>query len=276
MNQELSPQNFHKLIVNTRAYPEYLSAHGSLEAKSAQTRQAIVSSAIKFGLREIAQNNRTNPESEPIPSPMAAAYSIAAKSGDFFAAQQKLDTLRMSRERLDRSEFLAARNEVIDFNHTLHDALDVIGNRYNFHELLTFLDQSYATTSGGRGNKLFHERMKEAIVGMRNELAVEQVLISEGIEYQLGTLEEDAKGGDFIISGVPVDVKSSFFSAEKAKREASRHGRNPDTIIWSQIDFEDFEGRLSLPYEKVAAVGKKLLPKIERAVSSAHVVSKVV
>jgi len=52
--------------------------------------------------------------------------------------------------------------------------------------------------------------MKARLKGIRAELGLEQKAAAAGISVQRGTTEQDLKGIDYIIDGVPFDIKSSL------------------------------------------------------------------
>jgi hypothetical protein len=101
---------------------------------------------------------------------------------------------------------------------------------------------------------------------MRDEMAFEQVLIAAGIPYSRGDKKDDGTGGDFIIDDIPIDLKSSENSAREAQKKALRERRDPRRIIWSHISFDDFDGRLTLPYEATEAIFARLKPDLARIV----------
>ncbi|HEX6416141.1 MAG TPA: hypothetical protein VFZ62_01315 [Candidatus Saccharimonadales bacterium] len=167
-----------------------------------------------------------------------------------------------------KDKFYASKDAVISFNHTLREVINAGASRFDFHELLTFMTNMHMAAGGQKTAANFQELAKDSLVGMRNEIAFEQILIANDIDYELGSVEQDATGGDFIIEGVPVDVKSSPSAVEKARQKAMREGRDPNLIMWSHIRFEDYEGKLTLPYEKNGAVFARVEPYIDRAIRS--------
>ncbi|MEO6109490.1 MAG: hypothetical protein ABIP50_00560 [Candidatus Saccharimonadales bacterium] len=64
------------------------------------------------------------------------------------------------------------------------------------------------------------ELMSGTVSGVRTELGFEQKLSAAGIRYRRGTTQDDVKGIDYIVEGVPIDVKSSLFKMlEEGKPE---------------------------------------------------------
>lgn len=168
----------------------------------------------------------------------------------------------------DRQKFYRSKDALIEFNDTLHEVINVGASKFNFHELLTFMTNMHVAAGGHGTAARFQEQAREALIGMRNEVAFEQILIANGIDFTPGTTEQDKEGGDVEINKVLIDVKASWESAARAKQKAAKAGRNPNLIIWSHIEFEDFEGQLTLPYAKTSEIFAKLKPDLARAVPS--------
>jgi len=167
-----------------------------------------------------------------------------------------------------KEKFYASKEAVISFNHTLREVINAGASRFDFHELLTFMTNMHIAAGGLKTSGNFQELAKDSLTGMRNEIAFEQVLIANDVDYELGTVEQDATGGDFIIEGVPIDIKSSPAAVEHARKKALREGRDPNLIMWSQINFEDYDGKLTLPYAKNEAIYARIEPHINRAIES--------
>lgn len=127
-----------------------------------------------------------------------------------------------------REHFREAKAMIRRFNDALQDIIDTGANHLSFDDLLNFMTTMYRK-SHGSSPEAFKNEARSTLIGMRNELAVEQALIASGIEYEQGTDEDDAKGGDIIVNGVRIDIKSSHELAEEAKQQArdnSDHNRH--------------------------------------------------
>jgi len=157
------------------------------------------------------------------------------------------------------------KDRVIAFNHSLKEVINAGASKMNFNDLLEFMTNIHMAINGSSQQQQFHHIARENLIGMRNEVAFEQILIAAGIEYTSGTVEQDAKGGDFIINGKPIDVKSSETSARNAQERAYRNGYNATHIMWSQVNFEDFGGALALPQAMIA----KKIPAVSTLVDIA-------
>lgn len=204
----------------------------------------------------------------------ANLYRLVGELGDFYDDQRTLESLREQYDSprfmpdSERQLFYDAKENITQFNHTLREVINVGAAQFNFNDLLTFMTNMHIASNGRDTTGAFHEQARTAIIGMRNEMAFEQVLISGDYDYELGSVEQDATGGDFIIEGVPIDIKASERTAEEARDKARHEGRNPDLILWSHIHFEDYEGKLTLPYKKNADVLARVEGDIKQAISS--------
>lgn len=206
----------------------------------------------------------------------ANLMSLIAHMNSFYEGQRGVNAYR---DRYDdmklrdipekaRAHYRMNKQKVTDFNHVLREVINAGAPQFDFNELLVFMTTQHIAMGGRDTQQEFHDMARSSLVGMRNEIAVEQVLIANGVNYELGTAEQDARGGDFIIEDTMIDVKASPRTAEDAKQEAIRYGRNPNLIVWSHINFDDFEGKLTLPARLNQSVGHRLLPDIDKAVAS--------
>jgi hypothetical protein len=194
---------------------------------------------------------------------------------NFYESSRTLDYLR-SRYGSPRSMPPAARNrfydnkdEIIEFNDILVDVIKTDAPQFDFEQLLDFMTTKFSSTTHSHQHIAdFRARAREAIIGMRNEMAVEQLLTAGGIEFRRGTVLEDSKGGDYIIDGVPFDFKSDEYSTQRARMRAEEGGYDSSTILWSHVHFEDFEGKLVLPYDKCQAIIAELKPELEAAIAA--------
>lgn len=206
----------------------------------------------------------------------ANLMSLIAHLNVFYNAQSSLTEFRDHYGHAKRHDipdniyegYLTDKRRTTKFNHILREVINAGAGKFNFNELLVFLTNQHIAMGGKDSQNEFHGMTRTALVGMRNEIAVEQILIRSGIEYKLGTEEQDAHGGDFIIDGVGIDVKASEKTTEHAKQNASHHGYNPDVIVWSHINFKDFDGELFLPQHLNEQVASDLIPDINVAIDS--------
>lgn len=204
----------------------------------------------------------------------ANLLKLAAGLKDFYEDSRTLDYLRNRYGRpqhmppLDKDRFYDSKSTIINFNDTLVDVIGAGAPLFDSEELLTFMTDVYAATNGPQNAGDFHERAREAIIGMRNEMAVEQILTAGGVDFRRGTVLEDSKGGDYFIDGVPFDFKSNEASARKARMRAEEGGYDSGTILWSHVTPEDFGGKLALPYDTRLTIFNELKPELDAAIAA--------
>jgi hypothetical protein len=204
----------------------------------------------------------------------ANLFKLAAGLKDFYEDSRTLDYLRNRYGRpqnmppRDKDRFYDSKLTIISFNDTLVEVIDAGASQFDSEELLTFMTDVFSATNGGQHASDFRERAREAIVGMRNEMAVEQILAAGGVDFRRGTAKEDSKGGDYFIEGVPFDFKSNEDSARRARMRAEEGGYDSGTILWSHVTPEDFEGKLTLPYDKRVTIFAELKPELDAAIAS--------
>ena len=167
-----------------------------------------------------------------------------------------------------RHEFKEAKKDIRHFNDALRDVIENSGDM-TFNELMDFLATAYTTAHGESPNS-FINHARDTLIGARNEVAFEQILTTAGIKFDKGTDQDDARGGDVLIEDVRIDTKTSWLKTERTKASARARGYNPDRIIWSHINQEDYDGKLTLPLYKLRELAKKVQPDVERAVASVH------
>lgn len=204
----------------------------------------------------------------------ANLYRLVAHIEPFLHAQRSADDFRQEYDNRNwrgiprgaKEKFSESKKDIIAFNHALKEVINAGASKFGFNDLLTFMTNMNTAINGVRTQGYFHTIAREAIIGMRNEVGFEQVLIAAGIEYEEGDEDADAHGGDYIIDNVPIDIKASELTAENARRKAEKSGYDSSTIIWPQINFEDFNGKLVLPPEvidsKVEAVSEAIAQAI--------------
>ena len=270
---ERTPLNPNKFISRIRTSNEFLgnmpkAKHDELPENQ---REQAIHRAIAKGALSLAGHERATSGNELD----ANLYEMVSGLQDFYESSRTLDELRDrygSPKRMppaERDRFYDSKEAIIGFNDTLVEVINSGASNFDFGELLGYMTNMFSASNHNRRRVAdFQARAREALVGMRNEMAVEQLLIAGGIDYRRGTVEEDSKGGDYIIEGVPFDFKSDEYSAEKARLRAEEGGYDSSTIVWSHIRFEDFEGKLTLPYDKCAPILAELKPELDAAIAA--------
>lgn len=265
----------HNTTLQPRKYAEAIRTSGSFDetmqhASESEPKQSRIHRAIAKGALSLAEQRETERGEHDLD---ANIFRLVSTLDTFYESTTKLNEIR-NRYRgaympdTVRREMKKHKAGVIEFNDALQETINAGASKFDFHELLHFITSMRAMSSGPENLDDFHERAKESLIGIRNEMAFEQVLIYAGVDYRLGTAEEDAKGGDFIVQGTPIDVKASEFSATRAQQNAKRNGYDGSGIVWSHIRFDDFDGKLMLPFEKCEAVWRELEPELVNATGS--------
>ena len=260
-----NPSRITRSIAET---PEYLSSRQSEQDKPGALRRAVA-----LGSRALAESHTTE---SGYRSPEGCVYDLVATIDDFADAQRKLDQLEEIGA--PRSERLPYIKEIIRFNHAAKALIDSDPS-ISFNQLVTFTVRMYQgmhrddpelTDNAREHNRIMwlQNAVSERLHGMRNELAVEQMIWAiddESIEYEPTTEADELHGVDlYITSGgkrFGIDIKSSQMSAIKARQTSS----HPDNIVWSQVSWEDFNGgfRFSDELARIKA------PALQRALSVA-------
>jgi len=268
----LDSRRFIQEINQTPEFLDNLPRTPRSEMSSEALRGARIN-AIGQGASALAIRYDQNEMRDPNGELNSHLYNMIATVNDFYEAQQSADAFRkryghtkfrnINRPEVDA--FKSDKQTITEFNHLLTEIINLGAEKFSFNELLTFMTQQYAASSGETNTRKFQGKAFSAIDGMRNEFNVEQLLIKNDIEFKKGTIAQDAQGGDIFVNRTPIDLKSSWMSAERAKIAAQEQGYNPNRIIWSGIEFEDFEGQLLLPAHTEARVMKRLIPAINKA-----------
>lgn len=202
----------------------------------------------------------------------ANLFRLVGQLGDFQRDTDIVDSLRKKYGKISqmpndiKDRFRSHKTRLTEFNHTLHEVINAGASKFNFDQLLEFMTTMYMATGNRDDVGDFNSNARSAIVGMRNEMAVEQLLIAGGYDYTLGTVEQDAEGGDVIVEGIPIDLKASKFAEERAKQRAQENGYYHDNILWSHIEFQDYDGQLTLPYNKVDEILARLKPDLDHII----------
>jgi hypothetical protein len=270
--QVLDPGRF---IPSIRRNDEFISSlpRASFESMAESEKRESIRRAVAAGAISIAEGLEKKHGGYDLD---ANLYKLVAGLNDFHEASVIMDELRDEYDSAyymppkEKRIFYDHKDKITEFNHVLKEVINVGASRFDFEALLTFMTNMYVAGSRPEHEEAesFHSQARFAIIGMRNEVAVEQLLIAGDIDHEPGTKRQDDEGGDIVVQTVFIDLKASEKSAEKAKRRARMAGRNPDLVVWSHIYLEDFEGQLALPYRKNEEILGRLLPDLKKALAS--------
>lgn len=211
----------------------------------------------------------------------ANIFALTAELPSFYDSQKIVDLLRErypngphSMPQGERDRLKRNKDTVTHFNHTLRQAIEVGALKMTMNELVTFMTTQYAVMTQSQDTQYFYNESHATAYGMRDEVAVEQILIKYGVDFKTGEEEDDEHGGDIIVNGVNIDLKSTRQAAERAKAKQKRFGYDDSHIVYSGIEDSDYRGQLYLPAEAEERIAKTLIPRIlEAAGVSDQVVS---
>jgi len=166
--------------------------------------------AVRFvAEQEIDQGNYVGNDS------LLQAMRIAAAAPDFIYKQQLLDTDTLSPQKKKR-----AKTDTSAFNGYLRDFVaDNLDTPFRgFSSLLAYsaskgIPKDMIETAG--------TSMSAALVGVRTEVGFEQKATRANLNWQRGDAAQDLKGIDYIVEGIPVDIKTSLKSVHKDKDDLS-------------------------------------------------------
>ncbi len=266
----LDPAHFTKAI---QREPDFIAElpRGSRDDMEPEQRRRHLQRAIASGALSLAHERQETAGEYDLD---ATLYRLVGGIDSFYENSKNLHELS-TRFRSPKNmppaikrSFYDSKEQVGHFNDALIEVINSGASKFNFNELLTFMTTMHIAGGGSETAKDFHNEARMALIGMRNEVAFEQVLIYSGLDYRSGTSAEDGRGGDYIIEGVPVDIKSSEWSTKKAQEEARLGNYDASRILWSHIDFEDFEGALTLPYHLNQKIWEKIRPNLEKIIPS--------
>lgn len=269
--ETLDPRRF---ISTLQRRPEFLAelpADRSLAELPREQRHSFLRHAIAESALSVAHELEKDRGEYDLD---ANLYKLIGELPSFFEHQQAINNLittygsALAIPPHLKQEFRHHKAVLIPFNHTLREVINAGASRFNFNELLAFMTTMHAASGGSATISEFNNLVHKTLIGMRNEIAFEQILIASGLEYQAGDIAQDASGGDFIIEGVPIDVKASSISTTINRNKAIERGGNPHLIIWSHIAPGDYNGQLSLPYSRVHVIAEEVLPDIKQALNS--------
>lgn len=265
----LDLDRLNKAIRNNSEYFESTSRHNVVDLDTYRRRRnALASSAIALAHRRETEHGPDDLDSY--------LYQLIGETEPFYNAQLDLDTFRDETKHLnwrdvpehEKELFNRNRKIVTTYNDTVHEIIELGAAKFNFDELVNFMTDAHVSAGGSSSAEDFYQMAHSTVVGMRTEVSVGRLLRHNGIDYTLGSRDQDIRGGDIFIAGVPLDLKTTEFSVTKEKRKAKQRHRDPKRIIWAGIHQEDYRGEIVLPRDKYDEVSKRLMPQIRAAVGA--------
>lgn len=213
-------------------------------------------------------------------SPEGCVYRLISTIDSFVSAQQELD--RLKEVGSERRQKLPHLRNVIAFNHAAKELIDSQPD-IQFNELVSFTTKMYQGMHRDdpelHDDARYHQRtvyvrdsIKEVLHGMRNELAVEQIIWAANdpeLEYDDTTVEDELRGVDLFINyhgqRFGIDVKASQAATHMAKLKS----HHPERIVWSQVDWDDFEGGFRISDELALQKAPALVAEFRAAALAA-------
>jgi len=186
-------------------------------------------------------------------SPEGHAMNITAQLTTFSDSIHEIHELRQ--DHASHAEKLPALLRIAEFNHAVKEMVSS-NPSLGFGDVLSFIVDMNRNINGNRGGgRRFEEEVRGVLVGMRHELAVEQMLgYMDDVEYREATVAEDLKGADVFVSVggspmFPIDIKSSLEKTERSRAAAEYSGFDGSYIVWSHINDDDFNGSFRISHE---------------------------
>ncbi len=265
----LDLDRLNKAIRNNSEYFESPDSHNVVNLDAYRRRRnALASSAIALAHRRETEHGPDDLDSY--------LYQLIGETEPFYNAQLDLDEFRDETKYMnwrdvpehEKELFNHNRKIVTTYNDTVHEIIELGTAKFNFDELVDFMTDAHVSAGGGDSAEHFYQMAHSTVVGMRTEVSVGRLLDHNGIDYTLGSREQDIRGGDIFIAGIPLDLKTTEFSAVKERRKAKQRHHDPNHIIWAGIDEEDYRGQIVLPRDMYDKASRRLMPQIEKAVGA--------
>lgn len=224
--------------------------------------RAVARGALDRATQETKESGYRTPDGD--------VFNLIAHLDSFYQAQQVLARLESEKDfrHVRRNERIPHLKDVVQFNHALREVIDN-HPALKFTDILNFMTEMHTAVSGPDTQKQFYTDAREALDGMRHEIGFEQILgVLPDLDYREASVEEDIYGADIVVTvddtEIPIDIKASPRTAA-FKREKSHH---PERIVWSQLNFEDFNGGMRIPRQLAEKKAPALRAELERAANA--------
>ena len=232
------------------------------------------------------------PDSEPLMTDSTIAESAALDA--IGALDDSLTSNRMVGNKLlasidpDRdSETLIALKQIgaKAFDRQLPDAnfrtiVEDLDTTLTASDLRDFFMHLYESThENGDGSEIFTTKAMNTLSGFRVEASFVRLAARAGFDVVPATKEQDYHGIDFIVEGVPFDIKSSRATARKHTDKHRDDSNREDTVKFiPPITATDFENHLVIPEDNLdhivettdfSALVRQAISEYQTTVSSA-------
>jgi hypothetical protein len=153
-----------------------------------------------------------------------------------------------------------ALEQVVPFNHTLRDMVDYFPD-LKIDDVKRFCTVAALDILGGNDTAIFEQMVFDTLVGMQQEIALEQVLMTIPDVQEVRkaeSVDEEHRGIDVIALyrgvEIPLDAKSSKIGVQKAlieKQPVAKGFGNIDARsgypVYTGIGFEEFKSKFRAP-----------------------------
>jgi len=194
------------------------------------------------------------------------AVQLLAQLPKFLEGNLAIDKDK-SHTHLSKAEVDRHMTDIILFNHTLRDMIDMFPG-LKVIDITRFI-KTAALDMYGRNEAVYAEQStRQALVGMQNEVGLEQILWQiEGVDDVIkATVSQERHGIDMTVAyrdqKLTLDAKASSKGVDEAYGKWLNNfsrGREGGYPIWTRINYEDFEGGFRISDERA----KKLAPYIQ-------------
>lgn len=150
------------------------------------------------------------------------------------------------------AKFCGAGKNNTDYQQII-TTLDAVMTADDLRDFITYLHE-WSHPEAEDAEQYVNTHMNE-LSGFRVEASFARLAEIAGLSLRPATRHEDHHGLDFMVEGVPFDLKSS---AQKAKHHVKKHENDTNRIdavrFVPPITSEDFDGRLVVPYENAKTI----------------------
>lgn len=145
-----------------------------------------------------------------------------------------------------------SKSRELNFSSAIEN-IDSLVNAGDLYDIITHLYE--LTHEDGEDSDEFSAKFMSMLSGFRVEASFRRLAVRAGFNVQFATKEQDDHGVDFIVNGVPFDVKSSCSMASKhLVKHANDGNRMPTVRFIPPITVDDFLGHLVVPEDQLDSI----------------------
>lgn len=200
-------------------------------------------------------------------------FNVISKIPAFVEANLALDEMEQSGYHVTRKDRLPYIRELSDFNSSLKDLIDTnpkLGFKQTSHFFTSMANGMYS----GQYNELVKRELEYGLMGMRHEIAAEQIMGYLDVDYREATTNEDLKGVDFYVSldgrrEFGIDIKASEDKETQKRQQAAQHGNPISRIMWTGAYASSFGDSFRIPNNLAQSLAPDFYQKLLHAESEA-------